>query len=78
MRAFLLALKIYGPFTCWGHDCGHECVQDFGTYQGNTITYYGYFEQVYDSTLQVNVPSLYFGNAADASVSIGTLGVPQM
>ena len=42
-----------------------------GTYQGQTITYYGYFEDV------GNVPSLYFVNANDTSVSIGVLGVPQ-
>lgn len=48
-----------------------------GTYQGSPITLYGYFEQVYDSTLQVNVPSLYLVNGSDAAVSIGVLGVPQ-
>lgn len=48
-----------------------------GTYQGQIIVYQGYFEQVYDSTLQVNIPSLYFVNSSDTSVSIGVLGVPQ-
>lgn len=50
-----------------------------GTFQGDALTYYGYYEQVYDSTLQMNVPSLYFVNATNAAqpMYVGTLAVPQ-
>ena len=49
-----------------------------GTFQGQTLTYYGYSEQVYSSTLQTNVPSLYLVNATAAAQPkyVGTLSVP--
>jgi len=50
-----------------------------GTFQGQTLTYYGYSEQIFDSTLQTNVPSLYLVNATTAAQPnyVGTLSVPQ-
>ena len=50
-----------------------------GTFQGQTLTYYGYSEQVYDSTLQINVPSIYLVNATNPAQQtyVGTIAVPQ-
>ncbi len=50
-----------------------------GTFQGQTLTYYGYSEQIFDSILQTNVPSLYLVNATTAAQPkyVGTLSVPQ-
>lgn len=36
-----------------------------GTYQGSSVTYYGYFEQVYNATLLTNVQSMYLVDSAD-------------
>ena len=50
-----------------------------GTFQGQTVSYYGYYELIYDSTLQINVPSIYFVNATNPAqpAYAGTLAVPQ-
>ncbi len=36
-----------------------------GTYQGSSVTYYGYFEAVYEASSGANVQGLYLVNAAD-------------
>jgi hypothetical protein len=51
-----------------------------GTFQAQTLTYNGYFEPVYNSSLQSNVPSLYLVNATNPAqpAYVGTLSVPQI
>jgi hypothetical protein len=51
-----------------------------GTFQGQTLTYNGYFEPVYNSTRQSGVPSLYLVNATNPAqpAYVGTLSVPQI
>jgi hypothetical protein len=56
-----------------------------GTFEGQPVTYYGYFEQVYNNTLQINVQSVYlisaadscFSNSADTCTTATVLSVPQ-
>jgi len=51
-----------------------------GTFQGQSVSYYGYYELVYNSTTSTNVPSIYFVNATNPAqpAYAGTLGVPQI
>jgi len=55
-------------FTLAGPSTGNSFSAQ-GTFQGQTLTYYGYFEQVYDSSLEANVPSIFLVSAADACFS---------
>ncbi len=52
-----------------------------GTFQGISVTYYGYYELTYDSLTNVNdIPTLYLVNATNSSMQpayAGTLTVPQ-
>jgi len=50
-----------------------------GTFQGQLVTFYGYYEQIYNAQLGANVASLYLVNAT-APIQpfyVGTLAVPQ-
>jgi hypothetical protein len=52
-----------------------------GTFQGQTVAYYGYYELTYDSLTNTNdIPTLYLVNATNSSTEptyAGTLTVPQ-
>ena len=50
-----------------------------GIFQGQNLSFYGYSEQVFDSTLQTNVPSVYLVNTTNPAQPfyVGTLAVPQ-
>jgi hypothetical protein len=52
-----------------------------GTFQGQTVTYLGYYELTYDSATNANdIPTLYLVNATNSSAEptyAGTLKVPQ-
>jgi hypothetical protein len=49
-----------------------------GTFKGQSILYYGYYELILDSTTQTSIPSLYFVNATNPSLPVyaGTLSQP--
>lgn len=48
-----------------------------GTFQGTTVTYYGYYELTYDKTSNAyDTQTIYLANAADPSVKAGLLTVP--
>jgi hypothetical protein len=50
-----------------------------GTFQGSAVAYYGYYEQTIEviNDINVNVPTLYFANAASPAEQAGLLTVPQ-
>ena len=48
-----------------------------GTFEGTTVTYYGYYELTYDKTTNAyDTQTIYLANAADPSVKAGLLTVP--
>jgi hypothetical protein len=76
----LLARADNASFTLTGPVTGNAfSVQ--GTFQGQTLVYYGYFELTYDSATNANdIPTLYLVNATNSSTEptyAGTLKVPQ-
>jgi len=48
-----------------------------GTFQGQIITYYGYYESYFDPKLKITLPAIYLVNAANGD-SVGTFEVPQI
>jgi hypothetical protein len=71
-------------FTLTGPYTGNSFLVQ-GTFEGQPLTYYGYFEQVYNATLQTNIQSVYlisaadscFSNPADTCTTATVLSVPQ-
>jgi len=63
-------------FTLTGPAAGNAVFLQ-GTFQGNSLTYYGYFEAI--GSTQNAVPSLYLVNATNSATPnyVGTLAVPQ-
>ena|SRR5205807_1784918 len=49
-----------------------------GTFKGQSVLYYGYYELILDTTTQTSIPSLYFVNATNPSLPVyaGTLSQP--
>ena len=82
VNTLTLSLALQGTdnttFTMTGSATGNA-FSVTGTFQGQTITYLGYYEQIYDSTLQINIPSVYLVNATNPAqpAYVGTLAVPQ-
>lgn len=81
-RVLTLSLALTGTdnasFTLTGPVTGNAFTLQ-GTFQGQTLTYYGYGEALFDATTQTEVPSLYLVNATDVAqpAYAGTLSLPQ-
>jgi hypothetical protein len=81
-RVLALSLALTGTdnasFTLTGPVTGNAFTLQ-GTFQGQTLTYYGYSEAFFDATNQTRVPSLYLVNATNVAqpAYAGTLSLPQ-